>query len=504
MTRSVLDAIERRLAPLDREILLDEWRLAVGRPAPNSARTQERRRRLLAEPGLRDRIARFRADTPPAPVARRLELLERALLESQISQAPEIVRIRARVERTIAAFRPRWSGRRVGRAVVRRQARTNPDRSERERAYRAEAPLYGPLEAEARALTAARNERARAFGYRSFPEFRLSFEGSSVARLEGLLDAAVRYVPAEMRRRREAFEEQTGERGWYPWDVGFAQELTGGLPDAAFPGATMYPTVVAAVRKWGFPARAFRFRVDRHDLASGGLTLAPDPPRDVRIVIHPSAGFRPYLVLFHEVGHALNSASIRQSSHLLRWHENLPGFAGLSEGEGRFFEQISTSAAWLGSRPGLDAAQVARAVDDGRRMPLVAIAHHAVWIRQELELFRRPSGGDPSDVGRRLARRLSGFDDYRPLPFADSFSLNAPMYAPSYFFAELLRPHLTAAALAEVGGALWPNPRVGPWLVDRWFRDGSSYDWVERLERMTGRRFDARPFNAEARAAVRP
>jgi hypothetical protein len=95
-----------------------------------------------------------------------------------------------------------------------------------------------------------------------------------------------------------------------------------------------------------------------------------------------------------------------------------------------------------------------------------------------------------------------GFDEYRPRSFADSFLVELPVYSPSYVYAELLRPQLTAAVLAEVGGELWPNPRVGPWLVDRWFRDGSSYDWWTRLREVTGRPFGARAFNAEMREVV--
>ncbi|HTW55750.1 MAG TPA: hypothetical protein VMG36_04795 [Thermoplasmata archaeon] len=496
--RRLVDRVEGRLGPLDRRLLLDEWRQTMGRPTPATERLRAQRRALLTAPGLLADVRAARSSARPTTVARRLELLERAILEAEIEQAPEIARRRDRLARRIGAFRPRWRGERVGRAVVRRAARTDPDRRVRERAFRAEEPLYRPMENELRTLVALRNERARALGFRSFPDFRLSLEGLSVPSLKALLDDALRYVPDEMRRRRESFEERTGERGWYPWDVGYAVQLDTGLPDEAFPGARMLPEVIAGVREWGFPARAFRFRVDRHDLASGGICLAPDPPRDVRVIVHPGGGWRSYVALFHEVGHALASGAIRQPTHLLRWHEHLPGFAGISEGEGHFFEQIASSEAWLRARPGLDRGQVDRALPAIRRAPLMSIAYLATWTLRELALYERPAA-DADDVGRRLARRVFGYDDHEPLSFVDAFSVDLPFYAPSYVYAFLLCPQLTAAALAEVGGALWPNPRIARWLVDRWFRDGSSYDWWVRLREVSGRPFGARAFNDAVR-----
>ena len=492
----LIDRIEGRLGPLDRRLLHDEWRQTMGRPTPSVERWNVARRALLSAPGLLDEVRAARSLRLAAPVARRFAILERAILEAGIEQSPEIAARRLRLAQRISAFRPRWEGKRVVRAVPRRRFRFDPDRAVRERAWRVEEPLYRPMEEELRTLVVLRNERARALGFRSFPEFRLSLEGMSVPALKELLEEALRLVPAEMRRRRAAFEDRTGERGWYPWDLGHAAQLETGLPEAAFPGASMLPAVTAAVRRWGFPPSAFRFRVDRHDLASGGLCLAPDPPTDVRVIVHPGGGWPSYVALFHEVGHAVSSRSVRQPTHLLRWHEHLPGFAGLAEGEGRFFEQIATTEAWLRSRPGVPLDHLGTIVPHLRRSGLQSIAHLASWVLRELAVYERPSV-DADAVARRLGRRIFGFEEFAPLSFADAFSIDLPFYAPSYVYAQLLCPQLTSAALAEVGGPLWPNPRIGPWLIDRWFRDGSSYDWWVRLREVSGRRFGARAFNEE-------
>jgi hypothetical protein len=499
--RGLADELERRLAPLDRQILLAEWRQAVGRPA-SFAPIQTARARVLGPPEVLDaiRAARRRGSTPT--VDRKLELLERVVLQCRIEQAPEIVRRRVPLEAREARFRPRWHGRRVGRAVPRKAISQDPDRSERERAYRVEEPLYRPMEDSLRRLVADRNARAREFGYRSYPEYHLHFEGLTVARTRQLIEDALRYVRPEMRRQRDAFEDRFHERGWYPWDPWYFGRQEGRLPDSAFPSRTLLSEVTSSVRRWGFAPSAFRFRVNRHDLPSGGLCIAPDPPRDVRIVVHPSTSWSSTVALFHEVGHALASRSVRQpSSHLLRWHEHVPGFGAASEGQGRFFEQVPISDVWLRSRPWVPTEVVDAAVASARRFPLRSIGSLASWFLTELELYEHPHR-DPSAVKRRIARSIFGYDDFEPQSFADGFSIGLPCYSVSYVIAELLWPIHKRAVLEEVGGELWPNPKIGPWFVDRWFREGSAYDWWTRLREVTGRSFDARAFNEEMRGVV--
>lgn len=497
--REFLDDLEGRLAPLDRAILLGEWKQAVGR-ATDLAPIQTARARLLAPPVVLERVRAARSRSEPGSYGRRLELLERVVLECRIEQAPEIVARREPLEVRMARFRPRWHGRRVGRAVPRKAITEDPDRGERERAWRAEDALYRPMEDDLRRLVEDRTARVRELGFRSLPEYRLRFEGLSVGRMRELIETALRYVRPEMRRQRDLFEDRFHERGWFPWDRWYLNRQEGQLPDSAFPGRTLLAEVTQSLRRWGFPPSAFRFRVDRHDLSEGGLCLAPDPPRDVRIVVHPATSWFSTIALFHEVGHALASRSIRPTlSHLLRWHEHVPGFAGAAEGQGRFFEQLAISETWLRSRPWIRPEIIDPAVATARRFPLSAIGSLASWVLPELDLYEHP-GRDPSEASVRVARSIFGFDDFEPRSFADGFWIRGPCYSVSYVIAELLRPIHNRAVLEHVGGDLWPNPKVGPWFARTWFRDGSAYDWWTRLREVTGRPFDARPFNEEMRA----
>jgi len=502
--RAFLDPVEERLAVLDRAILLAEWRLVTGASRRGSGPWQARRHRLLNAPGLLESTRAFRAAGYGGSLERRLTLLERTTLETRIEQEPEIVRLRGRLQSRVARYRPSWHGRRVSRIVPRTALRTSPDRRERRRAFYAEEPLYRALEDDLRRLVAVRNGNAREFGFRSYPEFRLSFDRLSVAQFEELTEAALRHVAVEMRRCRDAFQDRTGDRGWYPWDAPYEDHLAKGLSDAYFPGREMLRAVVDGVRGWGVPAATLRFRVTRHDLASGGLCLAPDPPRDVRVVIHPgNGGWLEYSVLFHEVGHAVHSASIRGRTHLLRWHEGVPGFGGFHEGIGEFFCLIPESEAWLRTRRHLPPEAIRSFRRAASRSPLTNVAFLAHWTGLELGLYLRPNE-DPAERSRRLERRIFGFDAHPARSFADSFFIELPVYATSYLIATLLRAQLSRAVRDQVGGPVWPNRKIGPWLIDRWFRGGSSFDWLPRVREVTGAPFGAAAFNEEmARALAR-
>lgn len=490
--RFVLD-LDHRLERLDRAILIADWDLQTGRSAQGSARWQLRRSALLSDGRILAWVRAAKRRSWPDPFPRRLELLERVLLDSQVEQHPSVVNLRIDLERRLVAFRPLWNGRRVNRSVLHRVLRTDPDPSHRKRASYALEPLYRPLEGAVRELIRTRNERARALGYRSFAHLRLGFEGFTPARLEELADAATDWTAGRLRAIRARSDFPTLRSGWHPWDWNYARSRLASLPESRFPRSMMLPTILRAVGGWGFRTERYRFRVVFHDLPAGGLTLAPDPPKDVRILVHPQGGWNAYMVMFHEVGHAVHSASIRAPRHLLRWHENVPGFAGFHEGIGSLFEEISRSERWLSAQPGITPAQARRFAEVRADSDVEGAASIAVWMGIEQALYRDPDR-DPMPAARRRNRLLFGFDDYPTHSFVDSFWIEAPSYAPNYLFATLFHYQLARALRDRFGEPLWPNRRVGPWLAREWFAPGSLYDWVPRIRELSGRPFGARDF----------
>ena len=492
--RFLLD-LDARLEVLDRAILVADWDLQSGRSRRGSGPWQLKRRALLSADGLLPWTRTALGQGWPGPFHRRLELLERVLLDTQVEQHPAVVKLRSEMEGPVVSFRPRWKGRSVNRAVLGRVLREDPVPAHRRQAYYALEPLHTALESSLSTLLELRNERARALGYASFPAMRLGFSGISPARLEALGAETIRGAKALLRARVRSLRSAAGGDGWFPWDVRYAEGREAPLPRRRFPSSGMFPRVLRAVRQWGFRLGPRPFKVVFHDLPAGGLTLAPDPPRDVRILVHPTGGWTAYMILFHEVGHAVHSAGIRAPRHLLRWHENVPGFGGFHEGIGSLFEEIASTRTWLTRDMGVPAPEAAAFVAQHRARELWGTGSLVNWIALEQALYRHP-GRDPMPAFQRQERSLFGYDEYPPLSFVDPFWIDTPVYGPNYLFAKLFHHQLARLLRQRFGEPLWPNRRVGPYLAREWFAPGSRFDWIPRLEALTGERFGADAFRA--------
>ena len=487
--------LDRRLERFDRAILVAEWNLQCGRSKVGSAPWQLRRAALLSDdrflPWVGGALRRHWA----YPLHRRLELLERILLDAQVEQHPEVVALRSELQAKILAFRPRWKGRIVDRGEVDRQIRVNPREAKRRRAYYLFQPLHRPLEKDMMELVRLRNERARALGYRTFAAMRLGFQGLTPERLAALAETAASLVRGRIRSLREEFRSGTGQDGWHPWDLLYARRRRASLPDRLFPQREMLARILRAVSRWGFATHRMKFRVAYHDTPAGGLTLAPDPPRDVRILVHPQGGWLRYMIMLHEVGHAVHSSLVRAPRHLLRWHENVPGFGAFHEGIGGIFEDLASNASWLVEQPGVGRERAEAFAERSENEGGIDIAWHAQWLAVEQELYRNPDRS-PLEVSHRFERTVFGYDEFVPLSFVDPFFVEDPTYASNYLLAMLFGKQVTRTIREELGDPIWPNRRVGPWLARTWFADGSLYDWMPRLKEVTGRPFGVEAFRA--------
>jgi hypothetical protein len=486
------DAVEKRLSVLDRRIGLADWAMYTGKADERSVvRWQTVRAEYLRDPSRLRLLLRSPDPSGSSVLARRTELLRRAVLDANVEQSPEIVRLRSRLQGQIVRFRPLWKGKRVGRVEVSEVLRTSGDRAERERAWRAEGPLQASLEAPLRELIGLRNDRARAAGFQSFAELRLSFEGVPVPKLRALAHASAKPLARLVSSLRQENERRTGDSEWAPWDLRFALETRAPLPKEPFPGERMVETVQRGLRSWGIPPSRLNVRIVRCDLPFGGLTIAPRIPSDVRILVHPAGGWEYYMVLFHEYGHAAHFRTVDQPTHLLRNPD--VGFAGFAEGVAGVFEQIASEPAWLNTVRGLDPNGVSEFCRRRTEATVLEAASVALGIESELRLYERPDQ-DPRPAVQALARRWFRYDEYAVRSWADSFFVTHPVYYQSYLLSQLFRAQVIDALERETGGPLWPNRRAGPWLADAFLSAGARYDWTDRLAHVSGAPLSADPF----------
>ncbi|MCI4361007.1 MAG: hypothetical protein L3J91_04830, partial [Thermoplasmata archaeon] len=269
---AALRSLERRVASLDRAVAHADWALYTGRSRSSPVRWQIARARLLGAEGLLEwsEEAQRRVDSPLD--CRRLELIRRAALIARLENPPAIARLRGRLLDRLVAMRPRWKGRRRSESEIWELGRQDTNAARRRQAFYAATPFLRPLEAELRELIQLRNDQARSLGFRTYAEARLGVEGLSPSAIEGFVEALEPRLRALARSARDRFREKLPDVPFTPWNWSHLRWRDTAEIDRSFPARRMLGEVLGALRRWGFRPAQLRFRIDRVDLPSAGMT----------------------------------------------------------------------------------------------------------------------------------------------------------------------------------------------------------------------------------------
>lgn len=479
-----LDRLEKALGLLDRRIKIADLAVYTGRSQKGARAPREVQARLLSQPRMLDWIAEARGRAGSLVVERRLELLRRLAVDRTLEQSPDLVRRRARLQRAFSAasHRPKRSG--VSTATLLQTLRESPDREARRRAFRA---IFAPdrrLEAATLELIRARIQRCRDLGQGSFVSAHLAMEGLTLGQWEDLCERLRPIVRARLAGRRERFHRLTREGGWYPWDERYLARLESFAIDASLPADTAFRTVRRGTKGWGFPERAYRFTTQSTAIPFGGMVSAVKAPDDVRLIFTPRPGWAPHRLLFHEMGHAIQACLTSGESFLLR-NDFMPSFGGELEGVGTLFMRIPSALGWLQTFPRLTPEQVKDLQSRAQEFFWSDLALTLVHAETEVQTYLHPSR-DPGETRYRLQREIGGYDSYDPTMWADMITVDTPLYFRSYVLGSIFSTQVLRAGLDAVGGEVWPNSKLGPWLSENWFAPGAAHDWVPRVSAITG------------------
>ena len=496
----VFDLLEGKLERLNLRIALQEWRLYAGRTEITPLRWQVEKNRLLGRSEVLEQLRYGSIASNDPLVSRRVELLRRCAEEAALEHHPSVAGRRTRLENRWTKRSSIWKGKRVGPGRLRRILQASPDREERRKAFDATQASEEPLERPLLDIVRLRNDRARSLGYRDLPEFRLRCEGFSETAFRAFTEDLLSAVRPAIRALRDHFQDVTGERGWYPWDLLAARASGGKLPLPPFDARDLVPAMLRAFQELGFSESDLAVRFGRHRTENAGITIPVDPPNDVRILTNFRPGWVAYDVAFHEFGHAVHERSVRQPSHLLRWEGYVPGLQGMVEGIGCLFEYIASAPRWLSTRPRLSKKERAGFLALLPAGQGVSVALSLVAVLAELDHYRHPNR-DPRRTHAKLLREILELDAFPPYPSVNWFEIAVPTYSLVYLFARVWAAQVREAMLEECGGPLWPNVKVGPWMKENWFQHGARYDWRERVREVTGRPFSPQAFRRELKDA---
>ncbi|MBI4508769.1 MAG: hypothetical protein HY698_03975 [Deltaproteobacteria bacterium] len=469
-----LDAWEAQVRVATRASRCAAWRYLATGNDKDTARREAERMTILVEPTARAWLHRLISDPEPEPsIARRAELLLRQSDAARILSFRDLAMREASLLRLHADMRAGGNGTKLADSDLLGVLRFEEDRRERERAWRARGAPAAMLEPSMIELFKTRNEAASSLGIGNFHSFQLAQAEIDEQRLDALAQALESETRDAWRLVLEEHCETLGVSEPRPWDLqfdalGFSRQAGVHLDRPA-----SLEFLSRALERMGLPLARLPIQLDTDDRAGKSAhawTLPVDPPTDVRVLVPRIRGIHDWRQLFHEMGHAVYSASHEPTlSWVLRDAPCPHGHEGIAQ----LFASMAWSRSWLQGIVGMPAELVRRGAAFARFEALAEVRLGLALFHFEAEAYRAP--------GPKLTRFWWGlFERFLGVPFHEEIPTWARVMhfvrgagsAATYLLADCAARQILDAMTRDLGGGT-DHPEAGDWLA-RLLRSGAA------------------------------
>jgi peptidyl-dipeptidase A len=445
-------------------------------------RFDEERREKLLQPGLLE-YSQELAESSADPVERRRgEVLSKLTLRAYIDLDPEVYRRRNRIEEILMKYKPNVNGKNLGRTEVRELMRKEEKRDVRREAYLSDNPLGELLKDEGKQLFLRRNELARKLGYKNYPECILNLLGIPLDRLLSIFKKTKERTEEHYKNFMESAREKLKVEETMPWDIPYILQKTASLPDKHFPRDNLIPSLKKTLKGFGKDFDALNIKIRFIDIPYGGLCFGIKIPDDIRILLNPRDGHRWYSTIFHEFGHAIHGASIRQDSFLLKGSEG-----PFSEGMADIWGGLPSLPEWLKSFTSISQPEVERFMKSRIYDIVYGIRSMMVWVIFEIWAYKNPDS-DLDGEWDRLTREYLLIGSEGKNWASNYFILTYPMYAQNYLLSPMIREQMYASLRRKFGGILGSRD-VLDYITENLYADGCLFPWTEKIEKATEKPF---------------
>ena len=514
---AVLAAATATLAPLERDANRAWW------AASTQVTDEHEAARIAADLAFRTALAdaeRFTAVRDSAPTGEPLVDRQRAVLHDLMlpHQVPDelreqIVRLEASIDATFNSHRPVLAGTPVDDNTISETLRTATDSTERRDAWEAAKTVGVAVADRVRDLAHARNEAARALGYRD--HFALSLataeldEAELMATLDAI-DASTRAPFATWKHgddvaRAARFGCPPAElRPWHyddPFFQGAPQDHELDV-DAWFTDRDLPALTAATYAGIGIDIGELLARSDlepRAGKSQHAFCIDVDRDEDIRVLCNNVPGDYWTETMLHEFGHAVYDRFVDpELPWLVRTMHPLT-----TEGVAMLFGRLTGDPQWLRTVAGLDDAVVTAAEPRLARRQLLTRLVFARWVLV-MTNFERAFYADPDadhdtgwwDLVERFQLLTRPDDRHAPDWAAKIHVALAPVYYQNYLLGELVASQLEATVRARFGGVI-DTPEIGEFLRREVFAPGWSCRWDELVAQATGAPLSVAPYAAE-------
>lgn len=508
------------LRPLIRERALAGWEAATTGDPAATERVAELTKTLMTLHADRERFAQLRAWAQTSPsdprLARQLDRTYRSFARYQMDEATiqQIADLSKEVLQAFISFRGAFQGRQVSNNEIETILRTSTDSKVLQEAWEASKQIGEIVVERVLNLVRLRNAAARKLGYPDYYQMSLTLNEIEPGRLFEMLDELDALTAEPFRRGKARLDRAlaqrydlpvTALRPWHYHDPFFQR------PPQIGPGAEQLDQFFADADQLDLANRTFsgigmevgdvlavsdlyaRENKDQHAFC----TMIDRDTLDVRILCNLEPNLRWTETLLHELGHAVYDKYLPlELPFLLRE----PAHTASTEAIAMLFGRLPLNPDWQRTVLGLPTDVVAELTPTLKAQERLGML---LFIRWELVMlhFERAMYADPErdlntlwwDLVERYQLLTRPEGRHAPDWAAKIHLALYPVYYQNYLLGELMASQLQRTVEREYGRFV-NEPRVGEFLIDRYFAQGATADWDQTIERATGERLQPRYF----------
>ena len=460
----------------------------------------------FSNPDVFKKLIALREEEHLNPIQRRqLDDLYNKMIKNQIDQSEtaKTLELEKDISQIFNTYRPVLDDKEVINNGLLDILKNSQNNEERKNAWLASKQVGKKIEKKLLELVHKRNKDAQALGFDNFfqmsyatQELDIDFVFDTFQHLKNLSDEPFRKIKAEIdQERAEKLNVKVEElRPWHYVDPFFqeAPPVSGIDLDVFYKGKDLENIVSQTFQLMGLEMEDILQGSDlypRKDKNPFGFCTNIDRNGDIRVLVNLDESVFWTTALLHEFGHAAYFKYIDRSlPFILRFHSH----SLTTEAIALFFGRMNKTLAWQLRFLGLKEEQLEEAIPAIQKMLQRQMLVSARWMMTftffERELYENPNQ-DLNNLWWKLVQEIQFVHPPEDTSYPDwaakmHFSL-APATYQDYLLGELTASQLHNYIEKHISSDLF-KPEVGSYLIESFFKHGSSLHWNEKIKSATG------------------
>jgi peptidyl-dipeptidase A len=482
--RIFMDMFEAGFKNFNKGMSEEYWKFYT-RGDPGNTDTYEKiQSEILGDPKTFAKLKAWEGKVADPLLARRVDLLYRVLAMAQVTSQEKIYTLQNSLQKVQINFRSTYQGKPATQNELTNILRYGKDRNQRKEAWIARNQVGKEMAPDLTRLIRLRNEEARKLGYSSFYSMSLELGEIDEAWLFQALGELDRLSQEPYAKWQGRVRKQIGVPQLEPWDAQFDYDNVQEKVKPYFPKQQILPRLKQTYQGIGLDIDKMPILIDdeeRPGKSQHAFSFAIEVPTDIRILANADDGVASYRTLFHEMGHAVYSASIQQPTYLLQDAAS-PCF---TEGIGQFFPMFLEEQPWLTGAAGVPSDLAKDFRKRTKEDAAYSVRFYLVMLHFEQEAYRNPEQ-DLTSLWWAMNEKYLGLPQHPEVASWASIIhfTSHPAYYQNYLLADMIAAQLMHHLKQDQGPVL-DNAKTGEFLRTKIFSKGSSVPWMTLLTETT-------------------